>query len=105
MQTAHPSPGRWASRRHAIAAVALLGGTLALAACGSSSSSSSAGGGGGGGEQVGVSLILKTLTNPYFVSMENDAKKEAATQNVKLTVAAGKQDGDTASQISAIDNA
>jgi fructose transport system substrate-binding protein len=63
-----------------VAAVALLGGTLALAACGSSNSGSSAGAGGAGGEEVGVSLILKTLTNPYFVSMENDAKKEAAAQ-------------------------
>jgi fructose transport system substrate-binding protein len=105
MQTAHPAARRRASRRQAVAAVALLGGTLALAACGSSNSGSSAGAGGAGGEEVGVSLILKTLTNPYFVSMENDAKKEAAAQNVKLTVAGGKQDGDTATQISAIDNA
>src|SRR5918911_981573 len=63
------------------------------------------GGGGGGGGSVGVSLILKTLTNPYFVSMQKDAQKEADKDGVKLTVAAGKQDGDTASQISAIDNA
>jgi fructose transport system substrate-binding protein len=52
-----------------------------------------------------VSLILKTLSNPYFVSMEKDAKTEAAKDNVRLTVAAGKTDGDTQSQISAIDNA
>jgi len=50
-------------------------------------------------------LILKTLTNPYFVSMEKDAKTEAAKDNVNLSVAAGKSDGDTQSQISAIDNA
>jgi fructose transport system substrate-binding protein len=54
---------------------------------------------------VGVSLILKTLTNPYFVSMENDAKTAAAKDNVHLTVAAGTKDGDTQSQITAIDNA
>jgi fructose transport system substrate-binding protein len=54
---------------------------------------------------VGVSLILKTLSNPYFVSMEKDAKVQAAKDNVKLTVAAGKTDGDTQSQIAAIDNA
>ena len=52
-----------------------------------------------------MSLILKTTTNPYFVSMENDAKKAAAKDGVNLTVAAGKQDGDTQSQISAVDNA
>jgi fructose transport system substrate-binding protein len=77
-------------------------GTLVMAACGSSGSSSS---GGSSGGKVGVSLILKTLTNPYFVSMEKDAKTEAAKDNVNLTVAAGKSDGDTQTQISAIDNA
>jgi fructose transport system substrate-binding protein len=54
---------------------------------------------------VGVSLILKTLSNPYFVSMENDAKAAAAKDNVKLTVAAGTKDGDTQTQLTAIDNA
>jgi fructose transport system substrate-binding protein len=75
-----------------------------MAAC-SSSGSKSSGGSGSSGGKVGVSLILKTLTNPYFVSMEKDAKTEAAKDNVSLTVAAGKSDGDTQSQISAIDNA
>jgi len=84
-----------------VATAGLLAGVLALAACGSSSSGSSSGSGG----QVGVSLILKTLSNPYFVSMEKDAKTQAAKDNVHLTVAAGKTDGDTQSQISAIDNA
>ena len=37
--------------------------------------------------------------------MQKDAKTEAAKDNVKLTVAAGKSDGDTQTQISAIDNA
>jgi fructose transport system substrate-binding protein len=84
---------------------------LALSACSSSSNSSSSGGGGGtsggggGGKKVGVSLILKTLTNPYFVSMEKDAKTAASQNNVSLSVAAGKADGDTQTQISAIDNA
>jgi fructose transport system substrate-binding protein len=84
---------------------------LALSACSSSSNSSSSGGGGGtsggggGGKKVGVSLILKTLTNPYFVSMEKDAKTAASQNNVNLSVAAGKTDGDTQTQIAAIDNA
>jgi fructose transport system substrate-binding protein len=54
---------------------------------------------------VGVSLVLKTLTNPFFVSMQKDAQAEAAKDNVSLTVAAGNKDGDTQTQISAIDNA
>src|SRR6266567_1465321 len=91
-----------ATRRWIVAAVCLAAGSLALAACGSSSSGSS---GGSTSGKVGVSLILKTLSNPYFVSMEKDAKTEAAKDNVNLTVAAGKEDGDTQTQISAIDNA
>jgi fructose transport system substrate-binding protein len=54
---------------------------------------------------VGVSLILKTLTNPYFVTMKSDAQAAAAKDGVNLTVAAGSSDGDTQSQIAAIDNA
>jgi fructose transport system substrate-binding protein len=91
-----------APRRWAVAAAALVAGSLVLAACSSSSSGSS---GGSSSGKVGVSLILKTLSNPYFVSMEKDAKTEAAKDNVNLTVAAGKEDGDTQTQISAIDNA
>ncbi len=89
------------TRRWMIATTGLAVASLALAACGSSSSGSGSSGSG----KVGVSLILKTLTNPYFVSMEKDAKTEAAKDNVDLTVAAGKSDGDTQTQISAIDNA
>jgi fructose transport system substrate-binding protein len=94
-----------------IGVAAAVVGTLALAACGSSGSGSSAsggagsGGGGSSGGTVGVSLILKTLSNPYFVSMKKDAETEASKDHVKLTVAAGKTDGDTQTQISAIDNA
>lgn len=90
-----------------VVAVGIVAGSLALAACSSSSSGGPTGGSSGGStsQKVGVSLILKTLSNPYFVSMEKDAKTEAAKDNVNLTVAAGKQDGDTQTQISAIDNA
>ncbi len=57
------------------------------------------------GEQVGVSLILKTLSNPFFVSMQKDAQANADALGVNLTVAAGKDDGDTATQIAAIEAA
>jgi fructose transport system substrate-binding protein len=98
-------------RRPVVAAAGLLAGSLVLAACGSSSSGSSSssgassGGAAAGGGKVGVSLILKTLSNPYFVSMRKDAETEAAKDNVNLSVAAGKSDGDTQTQISAIDTA
>jgi fructose transport system substrate-binding protein len=54
---------------------------------------------------VQVALILKDFTNPYFISMENSAKADASKIGVKLTVSAGSADGDTTTQISAIDNA
>ena len=90
-----------------VAVGAALGLAASLAACSSSKSSTGTTGGSstGAGKPVGVSLILKTLTNPYFVSMENDAKAAAAKDNVTLTVAAGTKDGDTQTQITAIDNA
>ncbi|MFD8717750.1 substrate-binding domain-containing protein [Streptomyces sp. NPDC059629] len=100
-------PGRRSRRTTAAMTVGLtVCLTAALGACGSGSgSSSSASGGSTSGGKVGVSLILKTLTNPYFVSMEKDAKTQAAKDNVNLTVAAGNADGDTQTQITAIDNA
>lgn len=52
--------------------------------------------------RVGVSLILKTQTNPYFVAMKKAAQAEADRLNVRLSVAAGTVDGDTQNQITAI---
>lgn len=100
-------------RTRLVAATAgVIGVALVAAACSSSGGSSntptSTGGsttGGSTGAKVGVTLILKTLTNPYFVTMEKDAKAAAAKDNVDLTVAGGKADGDTQTQISAIQNA
>jgi fructose transport system substrate-binding protein len=96
--------------RAAVTAAVALCAVAGIAACSSSSSSSSssspaAGSTSSASGAVGVSLILKTLTNPYFVSMEKDAQAAAAKDNVHLTVAAGASDGDTQAQISAIDNA
>lgn len=59
----------------------------------------------GGSGKVGVSLIVKTLTNPYFVSMKQAAQAQAAKDHVRLSVAAGTADGDTQGQINAIDTA
>jgi fructose transport system substrate-binding protein len=117
--SAPPRGARRPSRRRAVYAAAALCATAALAACSSSSSSSSssaaaqapgsspapAGSPAASGPTVGVSLILKTLSNPYFVTMKNDAEADAAKDGVHLTVAAGSTDGDTQTQITAIDNA
>jgi fructose transport system substrate-binding protein len=107
-----PQQARVCKRGNGVARVVgvgvAAGSLLITAACSSSSSGGTTGGGGGGtssAKSVGITLIVKTLTNPYFVSMQKDAQAAAAKDNVKLTVAAGKQDGDTQTQISAIDNA
>jgi fructose transport system substrate-binding protein len=50
----------------------------------------------------GVTLILKTLTNPYFGAMRAAADAEAVRDGVRLSVAAGTADGDTQTQINAI---
>jgi fructose transport system substrate-binding protein len=79
---------------------------VAFAACGSEAAPG--GGGtstGGSGQKVGAALILKTLTNPFFVSMRDDAQAEAAKIGVNLTVSAGQKDGDVATQVAAIENA
>ena len=80
----------------AVGALVLIAAT-GVTACGSSSSSSS--------KTPGVALIVKTATNPFFVSMKKSADDNAAKIGVKLTFAAGTKDGDSATQIKAIDDA
>jgi ABC-type sugar transport system substrate-binding protein len=93
------SPAR---KGRTLAAVAALGLTLSmsLAACGSSSDA-----GGSSKDSVAVTLITKDSINPFFVAMQKGAKKAAAADGVKLTIAAGKEDGDEDGQIQAIENA
>ncbi len=79
---------------------------LSLAACSSGGSASSGtSSSSSGARKVQVALILKDFTNPYFISMEKSAKADAAKLGVVLTVSAGTTDGDTTTQITAIDNA
>ncbi|GAA0240179.1 substrate-binding domain-containing protein [Cryptosporangium japonicum] len=75
-----------------LTAVAL---TLAAAGCGDS----------GDSDSVSVSLITKNSTNPFFVTMQDGAKKAAAANDVELTLAAGKEDGDEQTQVQAIEDA
>jgi fructose transport system substrate-binding protein len=74
------------------------------AAAGASASSGSAGASGPAGP-IGVTLITKTSTNPFFVAMAKGAKESADKLGITLTTAAGKEDGDTATLITAIENA
>jgi fructose transport system substrate-binding protein len=89
--------------------------SLLFAACSGSGSSgapsagastgASTGASAGAGVPIGVTLITKTSTNPFFVAMAAGAKESAEKLGITLTTAAGKEDGDTATQIQAIENA
>ena len=99
----HPSRSPRLVATLALAAAA----SLVLSACGGGGDSAEPGGsaGGGGGEQLAVTLITKTATNPFFISMQKGAEEAGKTNNVDITTAAGKEDGDEATQIQAIEAA
>ncbi len=107
------STTRAARLRHIVLTAGLA---AILAACSSSpgatsgtsaatSPGASAGASGASAEGIGVTLITKTSTNPFFVAMAEGAKESADALGITLTTAAGKEDGDTATQIQAIENA
>jgi fructose transport system substrate-binding protein len=91
---------RAALRRGVAVTGAIALGALSLTACGGGDS-----GGSGDDNGVGVSLIVKTTTNPFFVAMQDGAEAAASEHGVSLTMAAGKADGDEETQIQAIENA
>jgi fructose transport system substrate-binding protein len=90
--------------RRALASAGIVGLALGAAACGSDDSGSGSSGS-GGTDKIGVALITKDSSNPFFVAMQKGAKADAAKQNVALTVASGKQEGDDQGQITAIEDA
>lgn len=59
----------------------------------------------GNGEKIKVALILSTYINPYWIYMHKATEAEAKKLGVELTFEAGQTEGDTSSQITAIDNA
>jgi fructose transport system substrate-binding protein len=90
-----------------------LGAALALTAAASLMFAACGGGGEPGGEATGgeaaepvaVTLITKTSTNPFFIAMQKGAEEAGKANNVTITTAAGKEDGDEATQIQAIEAA
>jgi fructose transport system substrate-binding protein len=91
------------ARRWAVALGLTAAMLLVLSACGSSDDNGTSSVG-SSGEKITVGLITKTDTNPFFVKMKDGAQKAAAQAGVKLMTAAGKYDGDNASQVTAINN-
>jgi fructose transport system substrate-binding protein len=51
-----------------------------------------------------IGLITKTETNPYFVKMKAGAQAAATERGIRLLTAAGKNDGDNAGQVTAMEN-
>jgi len=97
------SIGRRVKALAALSTLALLSACAGSGAGGSDAASSDAPG--DGAETIGVTLITKTSTNPFFVAMAAGAEEKATELGVNLTTAAGAEDGDTATQITAIENA
>ena len=95
------------ARRRLVAGMTLTAATvLALSGCGGDTAEpGGSASGGGGGEQLAVTLITKTATNPFFISMQKGAEEAGKANNVDITTAAGKEDGDEATQIQAIEAA
>ncbi|MEA2577298.1 MAG: fructose transport system substrate-binding protein [Chloroflexota bacterium] len=81
------------------------GSTVAPSTPAGSAAAPSAAGSAGASGPIGVTLITKTASNPFFVAMAAGAKESADKLGITLTSAAGKEDGDTTTQIQAIENA
>ena len=105
----YPLPSRRRGRFFGVLALAAAA-SLVLSACGGGDSGSGtpSGGssdGGGGGDKIAVTLITKTSTNPFFIAMQEGAKAAGDKNGVAITTAAGKADGDTDTQVKAIEAA
>lgn len=51
-----------------------------------------------------IGLITKTETNPYFVKMRQAAESAATAGGARLVAGAGRNDGDNAAQVTALEN-
>ncbi|MCP4396418.1 MAG: substrate-binding domain-containing protein [bacterium] len=51
-----------------------------------------------------IALVMKTLSNPFFVDMEDGAKEAAEELGVKLIVQAAERETDTARQMEIVEN-
>jgi fructose transport system substrate-binding protein len=51
-----------------------------------------------------IGLVTKTATNPFFVKMKDAADSAARVQGARLLWGSGKNDGDNAGQVTAVEN-
>lgn len=79
-------------RRYALIA-AFLALVTSLTACGRTR-----------GHPATVGLITKTETNPFFVKMKEGAETAARRNGLRLLTGAGRNDGDNAGQVTAMEN-
>jgi fructose transport system substrate-binding protein len=92
------------SRGRLVLIASILGAALLVAALSVGSSTAAPSKASAAKSQIVVGLITKTETNPFFVKMKEGARKAATQYGAKLLTAAGKFDGDNASQVTAIEN-
>ena len=86
-----------------VAVAGCIAAVSVLAACGAGS-----GDGAGGGRPagpVGMTVITKDPTNPFWIALLDGARSGAKGQRVNLSVAAGRDQTDAEGQIQAIDDA
>lgn len=80
-------------RSHPFRPLLGLAAGVALAACGKAAD-----------PRPVIGLVTKTDNNPFFVKMREGAEQAAAAQGARLVAAAGRNDGDNAGQVTAIEN-
>lgn len=90
-----------------MAAVLLAAGimTASLAGCGGSQTAaegSAAGGSAGGNKKVGV--VLKTLSNPFYVTMQEAMEEKASGMGMDLIVQAPEAETETEKQMQIVEN-
>ncbi|WP_050182470.1 sugar ABC transporter substrate-binding protein [Domibacillus robiginosus] len=83
---------------------ALCFGLFALSGCSSQSEGSNASGG-GNSEDLTVQVVLKTLSHPYWKSVEAGAKQAAEDLGVSVEVNGPPSEADVIDQVNMMDNA
>src|SRR4029453_6465798 len=89
MTRTRPEPARALLRSAGVA--------LALVVAGAAASNAWA-------QQAIVGVLTQNETNPFFVKMKEGAQNAAKANGLRLITGAGKNDGDNAGQVTALEN-